>query len=213
MSSDADLRASLAHAVQLFPALPIEALAHYVGDILRWNDELGLVSKKDPIAACERLVIESAEFGGVVAEALVAGESRVRVADVGSGAGFPGIVWRWLYPQWDLVLIERRDRKAAFIEHIVPHLRLPNIEVIAADARDLSRQERYRGSFSVVATMAVGEPARTAPQVEDLLVDDGLFATTLPAEVAPPDRCGSRFALESDVRAQFGRYARYRKRV
>jgi 16S rRNA (guanine527-N7)-methyltransferase len=213
MSGDADLRASLAHAVQLFPALPIESLAHYVGDILRWNDELGLVSKKDPIAACERLVIESAEFGGVVAEALTAGESRIRVADVGSGAGFPGIVWRWLFPEWELTLVERRDRKAAFLEHIVPHLRLQNVEVVASDARDLSRHERYRGSFDVVATMAVGEPARTAPQIEGLLTPNGLFATTLPGDADPEDRCGTGLMLESDLRAQFGRYARYRKRV
>jgi 16S rRNA (guanine527-N7)-methyltransferase len=213
MSHDAELRASLARVVAQFPSLPIEALAHYVGDILRWNDEIGLVSKKEPLAACERLLIESAEFGAVVAATVTPGETRVRVADVGSGAGFPGIVWRWLYPQWDLVLVERRDRKAAFIEHLVPHLRLRDIEVVAADARELSRRDSYRASFDVVATMAVGEPTRTAPQIEELLTSNGIFATTIALDADVPARCGAGLALENDTRAQFGRYATYRNRV
>lgn len=211
---DDDLRVSIEPVVRLFPSLPIEPLERYVGAILRWNDEIGLVSKKEPAAACRRLLLESAEFGEVVAGALSNSKTgAVRVADVGSGAGFPGIVWRFLYPDWDLVLIERREKKAAFLEAMVGRLALTRVDVLAADARDVSRLERYRGSFDAVATMAVGEPARTAPQVEDLLVANGLFATTLPGDVVPAPVCGTRLALEGDVRAQFGRYARYRNRV
>jgi 16S rRNA (guanine(527)-N(7))-methyltransferase RsmG len=206
-----DLEAVLGEVARLFPSLSIDSSRRYVQEILRWNDEVGLISKKDPIAACRRLLIESAEFGVVVARELPT--SHVRIADVGSGAGFPGVVWRFLYPEWELVLIERREKKAVFLDHIVRHLSLPQLGVVGTDARDVSRLERYRGAFDVVATMAVGEPARTAPQIEDLLVPDGLFATTLPEDAVPPARCGSCLVLENDVHAQFGRYAVYRKRV
>ena len=206
-----DLEAALGEVARLFPSLSLDSSRRFVQEILRWNDEVGLISKKSPITACRRLLVESAEFGGVVARALTA--SHVRVADVGSGAGFPGIVWRFLYPQWDLVLIERREKKAAFLDHVVRHLSLPRVGVVGADARDVSRLEQYRSAFEVVATMAVGEPARTAPQIEDLLAPDGLFATTLPEDANPPARCGSCLVLEDDVSAHFGRYALYRKRV
>ncbi len=206
-----ELESVLADAARHFPSLPIEPTRRFLQEILRWNDEVALVSKKDPVAACGRLVLESAEFGDVVARALL--RDAVRVADVGSGAGFPGVVWRLLHPSWDLTLIERREKKALFVERTARLLSLPNLDVVAADARDASRDARYRGRFDVVATMAVGEPARTAPQIEELLAPNGLFATTLPDDVAAADRCGARLVLEDDVRAQFGRYALYRNRV
>ena len=205
-----DLEAALTEAVRLFPPLSPDFFRRYLQEIIRWNDDVGLVSKTDPVAACRRLLIASAEFGGVV-RTLAGAEARV--ADVGSGAGFPGVVWRWLYPDWKIVLIERREKKAAFLEHVARHLSLRNLEVVGADARDASRLETHRAAFDVVATMAVGPPARTAPEIEDLLVPASLFATTLPGDVDPPARCGAHLVLEGDIREQFGRYALYRNRV
>lgn len=217
MSEPGDnLEASLDEIAHRFSSLSrpasIDTLRRFVGEILRWNVELGLVSKKDPLAACRRLIIESAEFGSVVMQAL-GSVFGPKVADVGSGAGFPGIVWRLQRADFDLVLIERREKRAIFLEKIVRSLGLDGVEALCADARDVSRLQQYRGSFEVVATMAVGDPARTAPQIQDLLVAGGLFATTLPEEAVAPERCGRRLVLEHDVRAEFGRYGLYRNRV
>jgi 16S rRNA (guanine527-N7)-methyltransferase len=213
---DDTLEASLEQIAHRFSSLSapasIDTLRRFVGEILRWNVELGLVSKKDPLAACRRLIIESAEFGDIVARAL-GGVSGARVADVGSGAGFPGVVWRLQRADFELVLIERREKRAVFLEKVVRSLGLDRVEVRAADARDVSLLQQFRESFEVVATMAVGDPARTAPQVQDLLVAGGLFATTLPEEAVVPERCGRNLALEDDVSAEFGRYGLYRNRV
>ena len=209
--SEDDLRRVTGDITRTIPALAHTPLELYLRELLQWNDELGLVSKRDPLAACTRLVVESAELGDIAARALATGERRV--ADVGSGGGFPGVIFRLVYPEWNLVLIERREKKAAFLERVVQRLSLAKIEVIAADARDASRLPHMEHSFDLVATMAVGEPARTAPQIEDLLALGGLFVTTVPDEVEIPPRCGRRLTLEDDLRAQFGRYARYRNRV
>jgi 16S rRNA (guanine(527)-N(7))-methyltransferase RsmG len=209
--SDDELRAATDPVARQIPALASTPLHDYLRELLQWNDELGLVSKRDPLAACIRLVIESAELGDMAARALTSSEHRV--ADVGSGAGFPGVVWSFLFPQWDLVLIERREKKAAFLERVVRRLSLAKITVLAADARDATRIDSFARSFDLVATMAVGEPVRTAPQIEDLLTAEGHFITTVPADAEIPERCGRTLFLEDDVHAQFGRYARYRNRV
>lgn len=209
--SEDDLRRVTGDITRQLPALAHTPLELYLRELLQWNDELGLVSKRDPLAACTRLVVESAELGDIAARALVNGERRV--ADVGSGAGFPGMILRFVYPEWDLVLIERREKKAAFLERVVQRLSLAKIDVIAADARDASRLPHMEHAFDLVATMAVGEPARTAPQIEDLLADDAHFVTTVPAEADVPLRCGRRLVRVDDVRAQFGRYVRYQNRV
>ncbi len=209
--SDDDLRVVTDDIARRIPALATTPLEPYLRELLQWNDELGLVSKRHPLAACARLVVESAELGEISARAI--GPGQRRVADVGSGGGYPGIVWRFLYPQWNLVLIERREKKAAFLERVVHRLSLANIDVVAGDARDASHREGFAHSFDLVATMSVGEPSRTAPQIEELLAPDGVFITTVPPEAEVPAQCGRRLALEADVRAQFGRYARYRNRV
>jgi 16S rRNA (guanine527-N7)-methyltransferase len=208
---DDELDAALAEVVGIFPSLSQDLVRQFVAEILRWNPQLGLVSKKHPVAACKRLLIESAEFGDVVANAL-AHTRTARVADVGSGGGFPGVVWRFLYPDWDLVLIERREKKAAFLSQLAKRLEL-RIDVIPADARDASLVQRHHHAYDLVATMAVGEPSRTGPQIEELLISNGLFATTLPEDAVAPPRCGSRLELEGETQAHFGRYALYRKRV
>jgi 16S rRNA (guanine527-N7)-methyltransferase len=217
MSEPGDtLEGTLDELAHRFPSLSssasIDTLRRFVGEILRWNAELGLVSKKDPMGACRRLLIESAEFGDVVARAL-GDVARPRIADVGSGAGFPGVVWRLQRADFELVLIERREKRAVFLEKVVRSLALDRVEARAADARDVSRLPQFRESFEVVATMAVGDPARTAPQIQDLLIAEGLFATTLPEEAVAPERCGRGLALVDDVRAEFGRYGLYRNRV
>ena len=211
MSIADELRTASAAIAREIPALAHTPLELYLHELLQWNDEVGLVSKREPLAACTRLVRESAEFGGIAAHALARGEPRV--ADVGSGGGFPGVIWRLVYPDWHLVLIERREKKAAFLERVVRRLSLAQIEVVAADARDVGLLDRFARTFDLVATKAVGEPARTAPQIEDLLADDAHFITTVPAEADVPSRCGRRLVRVDDVRAQFGRYARYQNRV
>jgi len=201
-------------AVRFIPRHSFEFIERYLHQILRWNAEIGLVSKKDPAATCRRLLLESAEFGDVIARALEPDRTAaIRVADVGSGAGFPGLVWQSIYRGWSFVLIERREKKAAFLQRIARELGSSRVEVFAGDARDASRLERFRGAFDVVATMAVGEPGRTAAQIEGLLAVGGVFATTLADSVDVPERCGRSLVLEGDVRANFGRYARYRNRV
>ena len=115
--SDDELRAATDPVARQIPALANAPLDDYLRELLQWNDELGLVSKRDPLDACIRLVIESAELGDIAARVLTSSEHRV--ADVGSGGGFPGVVWGFLFPQWNLVLIERREKKAAFLERVV----------------------------------------------------------------------------------------------
>jgi 16S rRNA (guanine527-N7)-methyltransferase len=210
---DDDLLAAIEEVARLFPSLPVDRARRHVDEVLRWNPTVGLVSKKDPVAACRRLLAESAEFCEIVAGALVPGGATVRVADVGSGAGFPGIVWQLLHAHWRVVLIERSEKKATFLAQLVRRLELASTEVLALDARDVARLGHHRGSFDVVATLAVGDPTRTARQVEDLLAAGGLFASTLPARSAAPERCGVALRLERDTRAHFGRYALYRNRV
>jgi 16S rRNA (guanine527-N7)-methyltransferase len=66
-----------------------------------------------------------------------------RLADVGSGAGFPGVPLKLLVPTLDIVLIEPNSKKAAFLAEVVRELKLKGVEV-------------YRGRFDSLTTVDSG---------------------------------------------------------
>jgi 16S rRNA (guanine527-N7)-methyltransferase len=78
-----------------------------------------------------------------------------RIADVGSGAGFPGIPLAIVLPQWHFALIESTGKKCRFLEHVRDTLGLGNVEVVQ------SRAESYRPEvkFDTVLARAVGPVA------------------------------------------------------
>jgi len=193
------------NVVTLFPALRPTPLARYLGQVLEWNQTLGLVSRKEPVAACERLTLESLELAH-----LLAVSGPVRVADVGSGAGFPGIIWAAQHEDAQFVLIERRGRRAAFLERVARTLALSNVSVITRDLRDAVDLQALQTSFDIVVTMAVGSPADIGPDVELLLRAAGRYATTIPATADVPARVGRALVLESRSAGKFGCYAIYR---
>ena len=98
-----------------------EALAVYLGEIRRWNRVHNLTAITDPEAMIRRHVIES-----LALRPLLAGR---RIADVGSGAGIPGIPLAIAAPDRHFTLIESRGKRAAFLRHVQGVLGLVNVAV------------------------------------------------------------------------------------
>lgn len=76
------------------------------------------------------------------------------VADVGTGAGLPGLVWAIARPDIHMTLIEPLLRRTTFLEEAVADLGLDNVEVLRARAEDLVK-ERSHATYDVVTARAV----------------------------------------------------------
>lgn len=167
----------LAAVAGAIPRLPRDTLTIYLEEILRWNPQLGLVSKRDARAVLKRLLDESIRLWDFIAEAV--GTERATelrdVIDVGSGAGFPGIVWKMLVPALHLTLVERKLRKATFLDGVIARTGLSDVVTEAVDIRDFSRLEDRQQSADLVVMMAVGDPADFAGPVLRLLRTPGYF--------------------------------------
>ena len=137
------------------------ALASYVALVERWNDVAGLVSSADLGRFAHRHLLDSlmlARFFGAGGQSSIheglsaAGHEYPRsdcqsVADIGSGAGLPGIPLAIVLPHYDFTLVDRSAKKTRFLQRVRDELGLPNVGVRSADAAELGP----RGYAAVVA--------------------------------------------------------------
>ena len=79
----------------------------------------------------------------------------LRVVDLGSGAGFPGVPLKIVFPGIRLVLVESVSKKTAFLESLVSGLVLEDVDVVTGRVEDLARREGYRGQFDVALARGV----------------------------------------------------------
>jgi len=92
-----------------------------------------------------------------------------RIADVGSGAGFPGIPLAIVEPQRHFSLIESTGKKCRFLEHVRDELQLKNVEVVQARAENYQPEVR----FDTVVARAVGPLAGLVKAAGALVVGGG----------------------------------------
>jgi 16S rRNA (guanine527-N7)-methyltransferase len=125
------LRERLARIVEL-SARQVEALETHYQLLLRWNRTLNLTSVRRMEEAVERHYCESLFLGTHLPQ------GRLRIADIGSGAGFPGFPVAVLRPDCSVTLIESHQRKAVFLREASRNL--PNVRVVAMRAEDVKEQ-------------------------------------------------------------------------
>jgi 16S rRNA (guanine527-N7)-methyltransferase len=129
------------------PALPAQ-IATYVSLLLHWNQKISLTT----VVAPQEIV--RFHFGeGLFAQSSLSLENG-RLADVGSGAGFPGLPLAIANPNLNVTLIESNAKKAAFLSEVVRKLELKNVQVARSRMEDLHQPP---GSLEFVTARALGQ--------------------------------------------------------
>ena len=128
-----------------------EQAAHireYVFVLLKWNRSVSLTSVTDPIEIIRR------HFGESMFGAKLLAVENCRLADFGTGAGFPGLGLKIAVPSVELVLVDSNKKKCAFLGEVVRALGLSGVEIISERFEQI-RPENLR--VEVVTSRAVGE--------------------------------------------------------
>jgi 16S rRNA (guanine527-N7)-methyltransferase len=95
-----------------------------------------------------------------------------RIADIGSGAGFPGLVLAVAQPQAEVDLIESVGRKCAYLERAIAFAEIPNAATLCARSEELAAADR-RELYDAVTARAVGRLSTLAELASPLLRDGG----------------------------------------
>ena len=141
--------------------------------VRRWNARSSLVSRRDSARLRDRHVLDSLSL---------LPWWRGSLADVGSGAGFPGVPLAIARPEASVTLIERSERKAHFLHQVVIELGLSNVDVIEADVRHRQPGSLAGRVFDTVTARAVAPPPAAWEMLRGLLPNRGaaLFQSTVP---------------------------------
>lgn len=116
----------------------------YVDLLATWGIERGLIGPREAPRLWDRHILNCA----VVVPRIPTGAT---VADVGSGAGLPGLVWAIARPDLAVTLIEPLLRRTTFLTEVVEDLNLTNVAVVRGRAAEAS------GTFDVVSARAVAD--------------------------------------------------------
>lgn len=131
--------------------------------LVRWNKVLNLTAIRTPEEAVERHYCESI----FAADHLP--EGQLSIADLGSGAGFPGIPIAIIRPEFAVALIESHQRKAAFLREAARDL--ANVRIIAARAEEVSERFDWVVSRAVKYSDIVEDLKRLGKSAELLTGD------------------------------------------
>ncbi len=158
-------------------------LEAFSGALLEANRSVNLVSRQDTASHIRRFVAESLFLAKLLASEASGREAPVRLLDIGSGGGFPGLVVKLALPEIEVTLVEATQKKARFLADACRELDLRGTTVLWARAEALSdrksssyRQDLHR-HFDWVTAKAVGSLRESMDLAAPFLSPGGLHWT------------------------------------
>lgn len=149
----------------------IDVVRAYTLNLGLRGEQLGLIGPDEARRLWSRHILNCALLAPEIPTQGVSG-GRVKIADVGSGAGLPGLVIAMIRPDVDVTLIEPLERRTRWLVDQVEELELPNVSVFTGRAEDY----QPRHSFDVVTARAVKALKGLVPMLTPLVVPGGQLA-------------------------------------
>lgn len=143
-----------------------DGLLRYFDEVRRWNTRINLIGPGRPP---DQIVLHLLDC---LAPAVGLPTGRLRMLDIGSGAGLPGLVLKIIRPDWDVVLAEPRANRAGFLRHAIRTLRLERATVregrIGDDPNDPDRE-----SFDLTTFRGLGDLNDVLPMAARMTAPGG----------------------------------------
>jgi len=167
----------------------LNALNQYEDELLDWNTRYNLTAISDPDQVCIKHFLDSLTCLTVMRE-----KTFKRVIDIGTGAGFPGLPLKIVYPSIQLTLVDSVGKKVDFCNHIVKTLGLDGVEVIQERAENIGKNPVYREKFDWAVARAVASMSVLAEYLLPLVRIGGSMLA-MKGESAPAETQSAEQAL------------------
>jgi 16S rRNA (guanine527-N7)-methyltransferase len=128
----------------------ISAFEIYEKVLLEWNEKFNLTAIRDAEGIRVKHFLDS-----LTCIKEIKSTPPNRLIDIGTGAGFPGIPLKLLFPAMQLTLVESVGKKAGFCKYVIEQLELDNAEVLTMRAEEIGQIARYREKYDWAVARAV----------------------------------------------------------
>ncbi len=153
-------------------------LEKYAALLVEWNEKMNLTAITDPEGIAIKHFLDCLAY---LKRANI--PQGAKVADVGTGAGFPGVVLKIARPDIKLTLIDSLQKRLNFLSTVLSELGL-KANLVHARAEDAGHDKALRESFDLVTARAVANLAVLSEYCLPLVKVGGVFAPMKTAEVA-----------------------------
>ncbi len=161
----------------------------YLDLLVKWNKKINLTAEKDPDIILKRHVFDSLQYSRAL-------KPGFRVMDIGSGAGFPGIPLKIIFPEMALVLVESQRKRCSFMETVVRELGLDQTEVINVRAEDIPAERESQ--FDAVIFRAVSDLKQCLTLGGRFVAPGGRLIVKKPPDEIPIQQ-ESNLSLKDDI--------------
>lgn len=132
-------------------ALAAERLDAYAAMLIEWNERMNLTGITEPDAIVTRHFADSASFFAAAQPT-----DSANIIDIGSGAGFPGMVIKILRPDTAVTLLDATNKRITFLQAVADKLGL-HVNALHSRAEEAAADKKYRESFDFATARAVAE--------------------------------------------------------
>lgn len=133
----------------------------YFEELTAWNRKVNLTAITDYEEVQTRHFLDSITLLPIIRDAFP-GKPCLRVLDVGTGAGLPGLPLRIVGEGLDVTLVDSVAKKTAFVKHLIGKLGLGMVQVVTERAEELAHREEHRERSDVVVTRALSNLSTVA---------------------------------------------------
>lgn len=120
----------------------------YMNLLLQWNEKINLTAITEPKEIILKHFIDSLTINRYLKE-------NSKLADVGTGAGFPGIPLKIVRPDLKITLVDSLNKRINFLNEVITRLNLKEISTVHSRIEDFGKNKEYREKFDFVTARAV----------------------------------------------------------
>lgn len=160
-----------------FSSEAAELLVGYARLLLRRNEDMNLTGADTEDEIITRHILDSLAIAQFLPR-------TGRIADIGSGAGFPGLPLAVILPEVDFTLVDAREKRVDFLNEAVKSLGLKNVHCVAGRAEEMSCLSDWRESFDAVVSRAVARMGMLCELCIPFLKVGGVFVAMKASDCA-----------------------------
>lgn len=132
----------------------IDQFMQYKALLLEWNKKMNLTAITEDMEVITKHFLDCMTINQVI------DMSKIKnLIDIGTGAGFPGMVIKIVFPHIKVTLVDSLNKRLNFLKEVIFELKLDKIECIHSRAEDLGKKKDFREHFDICASRAVANLA------------------------------------------------------